>query len=422
MSDAEVRQVSSPYPTVTALARYFLGLGTWGFGGPVALVERMRRDLQETREWFSPDEYAEGLALAQVAPGPLAAQLAIYLGWVRGGVLGATASGIAFIIPSFLMVLALSVAYVRFGGLQWMQGAFYGVGAAVIAIIGYSALRLTRKTVGSDPILWLVVIANALLTAVTEREIVWVILASGVLILLLRAPPRTATVMVLIPAWTLTGLRGPADSGTISTILTYFAKAGALVFGSGLAIVPFLHGGTVRDMHWLTEQQFLDSIAVSMITPGPVVITVAFIGYLVAGPVGACAAAAGVFLPAYLMVVAVARWFHRIVGNSQLRAAVSGITAAATGAIAGAVFVLGRRALIDVPTVIICAIALIIVVKARKVPEPVLILAAGVIGILIRLIVAAATMSQHSLWHVAGPAQPVTFLRRPAPSQIDCRI
>jgi chromate transporter len=155
------------------------------------------------------------------------------------------------------------------------------------------------------------------------------------------------------------------------------------VFGSGLAIVPFLHGGTVVDMHWLTERQFLDAVAVSMITPGPVVITVAFIGYLVAGPLGAIVAAIGVFLPAYLMVVLVARWFQRVAQNQALRAAVDGVTAAATGAIAGAVIVLGRRAIIDGPTLFMFVAALAVVLWVRKVPEPVLLLAAGLAGILL---------------------------------------
>jgi chromate transporter len=264
-----------------------------------------------------------------------------------------------------------------------MQGAFHGVGAAVIAIIGYSATRLIRKTVGTDRLLWAIAIANAALVAATEREIVWVIVASGLLTLAIRAAPRGVEAMALIPAWAMTGLCGTAEPGTITTILLYFAKGGALVFGSGLAIVPFLHGGVVRDMHWLTERQFLDAVAVSMITPGPVVITVAFIGFLVAGPIGACAAAAGVFLPVYLIVVAVARWFHRVASNPQLRAAVAGVTAAATGAIAGAVVVLGRRAVFDLPTALLFVGALAIVVRVRRVPEPVLLLAAGVVGVLV---------------------------------------
>ena len=374
-------------PSLGALARYFLGLGTWGFGGPVVLVERMRRDLQEKRGWFSPGEYSEGIALAQLAPGPLAAQLAIYLGWLRGGFAGATLVGVAFIAPSFLMVMALSVAYVRFGGIGWMQGAFYGVGAAVIAIIAFSAWRLVRKTVGGDPLLWGVVAVNAVITMVTERELISVIVASGLVVLCVRKWPwgmggaAATPALLVIPPGLLTGLHGTSDATMLATIGLYFAKAGALVFGSGLAIVPFLHGGVVTEMHWLTERQFLDAVAVSMITPGPVVITVAFIGYLVAGPLGAIVAAAGVFLPAYLVVVVVARWFQRVAQNHALRAAVDGVTAAATGAIAGAVFVLGRRAIIDGPTLLMFVAALGVVLWIRKVPEPVVLLAAGVVGV-----------------------------------------
>jgi chromate transporter len=371
--------------TLRALLLYFLGLGTWGFGGPVVLVERMRRDLQESRAWFTVAELNEGIALAQLAPGPLAAQLAIYLGWLRAGIVGATLVGIAFVVPSLIMVLALSVAYVTFGGLSWMQGAFYGVGAAVIAVIGSSAWKLVRKTVGRDALLWGIVVANALLTAVTESELLSVIVASGLLVIAVRAWPRRASTaaLIVIPPGLLTGLHGTAEPGLLVTIGLYFAKAGALVFGSGLAIVPFLHGGVVRDMHWLTERQFLDAVAVSMITPGPVVITVAFIGYLVAGPLGAIIAALGVFLPAYLIVVVVARWFQRVAQIKSLRAGVDGVTAAATGSIAGAVIVLGRRAIIDAPTLLMFAAALLVVLRVRRIPEPVLLLTAGLVGILI---------------------------------------
>jgi chromate transporter len=296
--------------TLRGLSRYFLWLGTVGFGGPVVLIERMRRDLQEERRWFTPTEYKEGLALAQLAPGPLAVQLAIYLGWVRAGLIGASVVGVAFIGPSFVMVLALSAAYLRFGGLPWMRGAFYGIGAAVIAIIGYSASRLIRKTVGRDRVLWVIVAINAFVTAWRQAELVWVIAACGFAVMAIRELPRVgvnSAASLVIPPWLLTGIHGKAAGSAIVGIAGYFAKAGAVVFGSGLAIVPFLHGGVVLQMHWLDERQFLDAVAVSMITPGPVVITVAFIGYLVAGPLGACAAAVGVFVPVYLVVVFLAR-------------------------------------------------------------------------------------------------------------------
>jgi chromate transporter len=387
----DARPMEPSPANLRALLLYFLGLGSWGFGGPVVLVERMRRDLQEARGWFTDAEYKEAIALAQLAPGPLAAQVAIYLGWLRAGIVGATAVGVAFVAPSFVMVLALSAVYVRFGGLAWMQGAFYGVGAAVIAIIGFSAWRLVRKTVGRDWLLWSVVGVNAAVTALTERELIWVIVASGLLVLGIRGWTRTRTrsagvavALCIVPPGLLAGVHGTAEPGLLATIGLYFAKAGALVFGSGLAIVPFLHGGTVVDMHWLTERQFLDAVAVSMITPGPVVITVAFIGYLVAGPLGAIAAAIGVFLPAYLMVVLVAGWFQRVAKNHALRAAVDGVTAAATGAIAGAAIVLGRRAIVDGPTLVVLFAALAVVLWVRKVPEPVLLLCAGVVGVLLR--------------------------------------
>jgi chromate transporter len=372
--------------TLGALIRYFLRLGTFGFGGPIALTAAMQRDLVLTRRWFTLDEYKEGLALAQLAPGPLAAQLAMYLGWVRGGLLGATVTGLAFVGPSFLMVLVLSACYLRFGELSWMQGAFYGIGAAVIAIVGRGAGKMLRSSVGHDPLLWAVLLMNAVVVAWTEAEILWVFAVSGLVVLIWRAwrVRRTAPGVVavsLLPLWLFTGLHGPASAETLARILGFFAKAAVVVFGSGLAVVPFLHGGAVGEYRWLTERQFLDAVAVSMITPGPVVITVAFIGYLVAGPVGGLVAAIGMFLPTYLAVVLAAPSFHRIMASRHLKAAVDGVTAAATGAIAGAVVVLGRRAIIDLPTIAIALVTLLVLVGIRRVPEPLVIVAAGVAGI-----------------------------------------
>ncbi len=345
VANAAQRYAAEPC-SLRALLGYFLQLGTFGFGGPIALVGYMQSDLVERRGWVSKQDYVEGLALAQLAPGPLAAQLAIYLGWIRAGTLGATLVALAFILPSFVMVLALSALYLRYGGLAWMQGAFYGIGAAVIAIIARSAYKLVRMTVGKDRLLTALFALSALVTAWTESELVWVFFLSGVLALLVNAPPRFfgRTVSVLAPwPWLVSGLHGPAVDGTLGRIFLSFGEAGAFVFGSGLAIVPFLHGGVVGDFRWLTERQFLDAVAVAMITPGPVVITVAFIGYLVAGPLGASLAALGVFLPCYLFVIIPATYFRRSVTNPSVKAFVNGVTAAATGAIAGAAFILGRR-------------------------------------------------------------------------------
>ena len=383
--------VAAPPPACTAreLIWYFLWLGTTGFGGPIALVGFMQRDLVEKRQWFSAEEYRDGLALAQLAPGPLAAQLAMYLGWARGGALSAALVGVAFVLPSFVMVLGLAVAYMRFGGLPWMQGAFYGIGAAVIAIIARSAVKLARLTLGRDVLLWSLFAMAALVTAWTESEIVWVFVGAGALALVVRAKPfgqhpGAALALVLLPPGLVAGLAGPATSQTLWRIGWYFAEAGAFVFGSGLAIVPFLHSGVVQEFRWLNEQQFLDAVAVAMITPGPVVITVGFIGYLVAGPAGAVVAALGTFLPCYVFAVVPAPHFKRWSQNLAIRAFVDGVTAAATGAIAGAAFVLGRRAIVDVATLSIAIAALVVASRFRKVPEPLLILLAGVVGVLLK--------------------------------------
>jgi chromate transporter len=367
------------------LVGYFLKLGTLGFGGPIALAGYMQRDLVEQRRWISKDEYVRGLALAQLAPGPLAAQLAMYLGWVRGRVLGATVVSLAFILPSFLMVLGLAYAYVELGGLPWMQGLFYGIGAAVIAIIARSVQKLTKLTLAKDPLLWAVFLVNAAVTAITETEIIWVFVASGLLVYVGRIRPGFASsAPAWLPwSWWVTGLNGPADAPLLWKLCLYFAEAGAFVFGSGLAIVPFLHGGVVEHNHWLTEQQFLDAVAVAMITPGPVVITVAFIGFLVAGFAGASAAAIGVFLPCYLFVVIPAPWFHRVADNRSIKAFVDGVSAAAAGAIGGAAIVLGRRAIYDVPTAVIAIVTLAVLFKVKKVPEPLVIVLAGIAGFVV---------------------------------------
>ena len=372
--------------TLRELLVYFVRLGTFGFGGPIALTGYMQRDLVEERRWISKQDYLEGLALAQLAPGPLAAQLAIYLGWVRARVLGATLVSLAFILPSFIMVLALSGLYLSFGGLSWMQGAFYGIGAAVIAMIARSALKLVRITLAKDRLLWLLFSVSALVTAWTESEIIWLFLLCGVTALFIKAPPRFSSQLKMLGAapWLIAGLHGPASAELLWKILGYFAEAGAFVFGSGLAIVPFLHGGVVNQFQWLTERQFLDAVAVAMITPGPVVITVAFIGYLVAGFLGATAAAIGVFLPCYLFVIVPAPYYRRFAQNRQIKAFVDGVTAAATGAIAGAAFVLGRRAVIDLPTALIALITLFLMMKAKKIPEPLIILAAGLVGLILK--------------------------------------
>ncbi|MHA6896982.1 chromate transporter [Ralstonia pseudosolanacearum] len=375
-----------PLYTLWQLVLYFARLGSLGFGGPVALAGYMRRDLVEARQWISEAEYKEGLALAQLAPGPLAAQLAIYLGYVHYRILGATLVGIAFVLPSFWMVVALGWAYVRFGGLTWMQSVFYGVGAAVIGIIAISAYKLTAKSVGKDKLLWVVYLVLATVTVVTESEVAWLFLAGGVLVWLWRAPPKwlrqgglNAVAAVPIPA--ASGILGTIDWPLLTQIGVFFAKAGAFVFGSGLAIVPFLYGGVVTEFHWLNDKQFVDAVAVAMITPGPVVITVGFIGYLVAGLPGACVAAVGTFLPCYLFTILPAPYFRKYGKLPAILAFVDGVTAAAVGAITGAVIVLARRSIVDAPSVLLALASVALLLRFKKLPEPVIVAGAALIGL-----------------------------------------
>lgn len=359
---------------------YFLRLGAAGFGGPIALAGYMQQTLVEERRWISRKDYVDGLALAQLAPGPLAAQLAMYLGFVRGGVPGATVVAVAFILPSFLMVWGISAAYVAYGGLPWMQAVFYGVGAAVIGIIARSAYKLTRLTLGRSPLLWTIFGLLAATTAWAEREIVWLFLVAGLIPLVVRR--RQAVVALAAFPAAFAAPDGVAHT-SLAGLMWFFTKAGAFVFGSGLAIVPFLYGGVVQEHHWLNDRQFLDAVAVAMITPGPVVITVAFIGYLVAGPLGMMLAAIGVFLPVYLFVVIPAPYFRRYGRNEAIEAFVAGVTAAASGAIAGAVIVLARRAFVDVWTVLIGVCALVVLTRWR-ISELWLIGGSALTGLLLR--------------------------------------
>jgi chromate transporter len=368
------------------LVAYFLRLGTVGFGGPIALVGYMHRDLVGDRKWVSNDDYLEGLAFSQLSPGPLAAQLANYLGWVHSGTLGATLAGIAFVLPSLLMVMVLAAMYVHFGQLTWIQGAFYGIGAAVSAVIARSAWRLIRKTLGKDHLLWIVFAILMITTVWTESEILWLFILSGFVSMTIKAPLASHTNRsraVCIPL-SLARLLAPVGTKSLTTVFLFFLKAGAFVFGSGLAIVPFLYGGVVGGFHWLTELQFLDAVAVAMITPGPVVITSGFIGYLVAGPFGALAATLAVFLPPYLLVVIGAPYYRRFAKNPQVRAFVQGVTAAAVGAIAGAAIILSKRAITDGTTALIALASLFLLVRFERIPEPIVILGAGIAGMTVK--------------------------------------
>ena len=377
---------------------YFLGLGTWGFGGPIATVGYMQRDLVERRGWLDRDQFLGGVALGQTMPGPLAAQVAMWVGFLARGAAGALAVAAAFIAPSFLVVLAVAAAYVRYQGLPVVQALFYGVAPAVMAIIALAAVRLARLTNRVDRRLWAISLVIGAVTAATGAEVALLFIAAGLLMVAWDAPPRPlARLRARLPhrpgrtgahAWPALLAAAPtlialgASTGTLAALGLFFAKAGAFIFGSGLAIVPFLREGVVAQHHWLDQRQFLDAVAMGLLTPGPVVISATFIGYLVGGLAGAVVATVAIFTPIYLGVTVPGRWFLRHRDHPQVAAFVAGATAAAAGAIAGATVVLTRQAVTDWPTAAI-ALAALGLLWRFKLPEPLVVVAGAMAGLLL---------------------------------------
>jgi chromate transporter len=373
---------------------YFLKLGAIGFGGPIATVGYMQRDLVEQRGWIDRQDFLDGVALGQTMPGPLAAQVAMWVGYLRRGALGAAAVAAAFVAPAFVIVVAVGAVYSHFSGSRVVQALFYGIGPAVMAIITIAAIKLIKLTDRSDWRLWSISAAVFALTALTGSEPVLVIVGAGLLMILLDARPRIRLRRRKPrdqvadpddnpkPMPLVIGLGTIAGGGTLASLGLFFLKTGAIVFGSGLAIVPFMRAGVVDQHHWLSNSQFLDSVAIGLITPGPVVISAGFIGYLVAGLPGAVVSSVAIFTPIYLGVVVPGRWFLRHRDNAQVRAFVAGATAAAGGALCGAVVVLTRQAVTDWITASI-AVATLGLLWRFKIKEPYVVVATGVLGLLV---------------------------------------
>ncbi len=392
--EADDRQPDEPIGrephTLRDVLRYYLGLGTWGFGGPIATVGYMQRDLVERRRWLDRQDFLNGVALGQTMPGPLAAQVVMWVGYLAAGAGGALAAAAAFILPSFTLVLVVAYFYVRFSGLQIVQSLFYGIAPAVMAIIALAAVKLARLTDQKDIRLWSITFVIFAVTALTGAEIALLFIAAGLLMIVVDAPPaflarrlgRSGPITAVL-GLRLSVLTGTAVGGTLVALGLFFLKAGAFIFGSGLAIVPFLKEGVVSQHHWLTRTEFLDAVAMGLITPGPVVITAAFIGYLVGGVAGAAVATVAIFTPIYLGVVVPGRWFVRHQDNRQVRAFVKGATAAAAGAIGGATVALTRSAVTDWPTAAILAASLVFTWRFTN-KEPVLVFLAGITGILVK--------------------------------------
>jgi chromate transporter len=370
------------------LAGYFLRLGTLGFGGPIALAGYMQRDLVERRGWITQEEYLQGLAVSQTLPGPLAAQLAMWLGYVRRGFWGAVAAAVPFILPPFVIVSVVAALYVAFAGTTIIQALFYGIGPTVIALILRGAWKLLGVTVKRDRRLWAIFGVVALITFALRSEVAVLFVLAGLVGVVLYAPPawlrRTIVAPVVVPLALpqLTAIAASVDPNVLVQLGVFFFKAGAFTFGSGLAIVPFLQQGVVHDFGWLNERQFLDAVAMGMITPGPVVITAVFVGYLVAGLAGATIAGIGVFLPPFLMVVLFAPWIMRYRSHPAVQGFTKGATSAAAGAIVGAAAVIATQVLVDVPTLAIFAVAFVVLWRL-KVSEPLLVGASAVAGLVL---------------------------------------
>jgi chromate transporter len=390
-ADAE----SAGAPGFGRILAYFLKLGAIGFGGPIATVGYMQRDLVERREWIDRRDFLDGVALGQTMPGPLAAQVAMWVGYLRRGALGAAAVAVAFVAPAFAIVVAVGAVYSRYSASSVVQALFYGIAPGVMAIVTIAAIKLVKLTDRRDWRLWGISAAVFALTALTGSEPVLVIVGAGLLMILLDARPRIrwrrhkppddvagtdSNGPKSIPL--VVGLGTLAGGGILASLALFFLKTGAIVFGSGLAIVPFMRAGVVDQHHWLTDSQFLDSVAIGLITPGPVVISAGFIGYLVAGLPGAIISAVAIFTPIYLGVVVPGRWFLRHRDNAQLRAFVGGATAAAGGALCGAVVVLTRQSVTDWITATIAVVTLGVLWRF-KINEPYVVVATGALGILL---------------------------------------
>ncbi|MDQ3434950.1 MAG: chromate efflux transporter [Actinomycetota bacterium] len=387
--DEAVRDAPERARSLAGLVFYFLRLGSWGFGGPIALVGYMHRDLVEERGWYTQAEYQQGMAIAQTMPGPLAAQLAMWLGYLERGSRGALAVSVAFVLPPFLIVTAVAVLYAEYQGLAWVQAVFFGVGPAVLTIVAIAAVKLARSTNGRDPVRWGIAAVLCLVTAVAGAEIVWLFLAAGAFGALyyggglpkLGSPAASVSpaVVAAVKGFALTG-----SGASLGSLSVFFVKAGAFTFGSGLAIVPFLHEGLVVERRWLTEAQFVDAVAMGLISPGPVVIMATFAGYLVWGLTGAVVATLAVFLPVYLFVVVPGRFFRRYEEHPRLKGFITGATAAAAGAIGGAAIIIGMQTVSGALAVAIALVALVLLLQpAVKVPEPAVVALAALAGLLL---------------------------------------
>lgn len=366
------------------LVRYFLRLGFLGFGGPVALVAQMERELVGERRWLAAEQMREAIAVCQSLPGPLAIQVGIFISYLRAGFWGAWAGGWAFIAPNFLIVTAIAALYAHLGGLRLVTAIFYGVSPAVIALILHSCWRLVRLGM-EDWLQWTLAAACFAITVLLQAEVAILFVGAGVVGTLyygsLARRSASAAALAVLPAAPTAAGAPVSVTSAAGKLLLFFLKAGALTFGSGLVIVPFLQEGVVHQYGWLGQRDFLIAVAVGMISPGPVVITATFVGYLVAGFTGALAATIGIFLPSFILVLAAAPLLARYRANPNVQGFVKGAYAAAIGTILGACALLGKVAIGDWITVAIGLTSLAALFR-WKLNNPLLMAISAAIGLI----------------------------------------
>jgi chromate transporter len=340
-------------PTFWQITAYFLKLGATGFGGPVALANYMRKDLVERYRWLDGREYDEGLAIATACPGPLAYQLGVYCGYVTRGLAGALSVAMAFALGPLLIVCAIAALYVRFGSTWQLRALFYGIGPVVVALIFKSCWDLGRKTLRSERVAWTFAIVAGVVTVLIQKELTAIFLVAGALGIFLFAPrhetneakpdaaaPKSSP-SVMMPAIFPMALPTVASS----KIFLFFLKTGFLVFGSGLVVVPFLKAYVVDQYHWLDNRTFLDAVAVGIVSPGPVVITATFVGYVLDNIWGALAATAGIFLPSLVFVIFGTPILRRYRGHRLVQGFIRGVTAAVVGVLVGTSLLVARSTL-----------------------------------------------------------------------------
>jgi len=378
---------TSPAPRVRIrdLVWYYLRLGTLGFGGPVALCGQMERELVQDRKWVTKEEMREAIAVCQSLPGPLAIQVGIFISYIRGGFWGAWAGGWAFILPNFVIVVALAALYVHFGGLSLVTAIFYGVSPAVIALILHSCYRLAKLGM-EDWQQWVIVAVCFAVTVAVQAEVALLFVGAGIFGVLyygslFRAGAASSSLPLLAVLPVSTTVAPAAPGSIMGKLLLFFLKAGSLTFGSGLVIVPFLEKGLVQQTGWLDERQFLVAVAMGMLSPGPVVITATFVGYVVAGFWGSVVSTIGIFLPSFLLVLIVAPILMRYRTNPNVQGFVKGAYAAAIGTILGACVLLGRIAIGDWLTALVALVSLIVLFR-WKVSNPLLVAATAIIGLI----------------------------------------